>query len=248
MRTCKKPTVPKIVGVSPEQTGKTEDMRSFRLWEQEWVGNPSWIAARGWLWDDPDKLLKYQRHVELMTDYDPRLPLAADSPKVGCGVMSTLTPFKYGHFEAICQMPQGPFQWPGFWLWRNGEEKYTEIDIFEGYSGKMGSYGWPCRKLEGRLWYGPHTQPLHSIEPVRFPVGPFSRLKQTHRFSLLWTDRLIQWSFDSKAFFKISDPEIVTQFDQEMIVVFSAYIQEEHVKKRRKRDSFKIIHFRHKPL
>ena len=71
----------------------------------------------------------------------------------GVGLVSCTEKFGYGTFEIEAKLPKGqPNAWPAFWMW-SFDSWPPEIDVFEAYSNKKGSYfNWNIDALLGKFW------------------------------------------------------------------------------------------------
>ena len=124
-------------------------MRTF-----SWSGY-KWITQERWGNIHPDKTvswydetaveLAYSSVIEcdqliLKTHKNPQYfkELEVESP-IGVGLVSCKTKFSYGYYEIEAKLPTAPSLWPAFWTWA-WESWPPEVDIFEAYSNKRGSY------------------------------------------------------------------------------------------------------------
>lgn len=123
----------------------------------------------------------------------------------GIGLVSCDQPFRYGRFTIEAKLPNSEFAWPAFWLWggaygaeaaanatRKEPDTYNEIDIFEGYANKHGSYfklGIPWWKVQANTY--PPNKPKSRVLWWN-PASDF------HAYELLWTPKTVTIWYDKK--------------------------------------------------
>lgn len=103
-----------------------------------------WNPKKPLVWYDPDAVLEgvYPGKLHLLAHRNPRTFENGVTAPYGIGLVSCTEKFLYGHFEIEAKLPRTPHAWPAFWLWDGeyGTNNYAEIDVFEGYANKRGSY------------------------------------------------------------------------------------------------------------
>jgi len=57
----------------------------------------------------------------------------------GIGLVTCKEKFRYGKYSIKAKLPKGSNLWPAFWMY-SWDSWPPEVDIFEGYSNKCGSY------------------------------------------------------------------------------------------------------------
>lgn len=214
------------------------DQVRFEWKGHQWETGHAWgdyHPKQSWMWYDPDAIdvngdelhITSRRRSKVFRQGDDdwlMIPFAA-------GVVRLIPDVKYGSFEIDCMLPSGPAQWPGFWIW--GINWPREIDIFEGYSMKSGSY---LRPTWPRFWSFWHVETnLHRREGDRDEIEVYGRArrhwlgfqdpcKTWNRYGLNWTPDIIEWTFNGRAIRKITDRKILGYFNKPMTLVLSNYM------------------------
>jgi hypothetical protein len=117
----------------------------------EWMGY-KWIPHERWgiaykdnknAWMDPTCVQvesDYKSPLHLLTRYSPRfIPEWDQIRPIAFGLVSCTEHFSYGTFTIEAKLPDVPFAWPAFWMY-SWESWPPEIDFFEAYANKNGSY------------------------------------------------------------------------------------------------------------
>lgn len=171
---------------------------------------------------------------------------------VGTGLISCTTEFGYGKFEIKAKLPSGPFVWPAFWMW-SFDSWPPEIDVFEGYTNKKGSYfNWSLRSLIGKFWAV--NSNIHIGEtPNNYNIGAKSHWlgwnspdKVFNRYGLVWDENEITILFNDKIVRKITDEKTLSQFrGKKMNVIINNSIQEGYLKTDMPETEFVVKYFKY---
>lgn len=146
-------------------------------------------------------------------------------PEIGIGLITSKTKFYQGKFEICAMLPHGQWNWPAFWL--TGAKTWPpEIDIFEGYSNRNGSYRhfqWtkPCAK------YAVRTNAWKNVAPNQKSFGQtqhkaFKHPENYNYFTCEWTKKDVKIFFNSHLVRKFDDKMMLSQMnDQGMYVILN---------------------------
>lgn len=204
--------------------------------------------------------------------YDPECDYDCPPPKIkvtspfGIGLVSCTEKFGYGYFEIEAKLPKGPYAWPAFWMW--AFETYPpEIDVFEGYSNKKGSYfNWHHDLLLGKFWRvksnihlkdktagatigGQNSDGTHryQLNAKAHWLGWKSPHKKFNKYAVLWDKDLIEIYFNDKCVRRITDQKVLRQFDNRtMNVIINNSVQDGYSKNPLEHEMV-IKNFKYKP-
>lgn len=208
-----------------------------------WQGY-EWLTQERWGNVHPENPTKWNDPSAIKIDDDETLRLYARSnpkthiidgveveSKVGFGLISCTNHFGYGTFEIEAKMPSGPYTWPAFWCW--AFESYPpEIDMFEGYTNKRGSYwNWSLRPLIGKFWRvnsnihlkyhvkGSKVGGMNADGTHRYQLGAKSHWlgwkrpdRKFNKYKLVWTPDEISIYFNKCKVRTITDRPTLDQF------------------------------------
>ena len=145
-------------------------------------------------------------------------------PIIGAGLISSVQSFSHGIFNIQCIFPKGKYLWPAFW--GIGAQSWPpEIDVFEGYSDKNGSYAKfdifnPFAKwcVETNAWYGTPNNPknIGSKQHSQLKNDPSSAYEY---YTLEWTPDQMKLIFGSKEVRIIKDKEILSKFNDQGLTI-----------------------------
>lgn len=255
----------------------------------KWAGY-EWLPQERWgnvhpekpeAWNDPsaikiddDQTLRlYARpnpkEIEVVTDWSTTPPTKKIvKSTVGFGLISCTTHFSYGLFELDAKMPKGPFVWPAFWMW--AFETYPpEIDIFESYTNKRGSYfNWTHEILWGAWWRVKSN--IHLKDKVKkASVGGLNEdgtnrwqlnakahwlgwknpSKRFNKYGLLWTPDEISIMFNGRKVRTLTDRAVLDQFENvTMNVIINNSIQDGYLKTDMPTTELVAKNFKYTPL
>jgi beta-glucanase (GH16 family) len=145
---------------------------------------------------------------------------------LGCGLVSNTTKFEHGYFEAEIKLPDGPYLWPAFWMWA-WESWPPEIDIFEGKTGKCGTYfNW---KLS--LWDINSNVHYNDINEQHAQIGGKTHFYSTKnptknyiKYSCIWAPDRIEIFYNDRCVRTIKDKYILKRFEgKTMNVIINNY-------------------------
>lgn len=148
------------------------------------------------------------------------------------GVVRLVPDVHFGYFEIEAMLPSGHAQWPAFWMWGAGWPR--EIDVFEGYTLKSGSYlrpSWP------RLWGFWHVESnIHRRDIANREIEVFGKAKRHwlgfsdpsktwNRYGVNWQADRIEWTFNGRVIRVVTDPDVLKFFaEHKMTLILSNYM------------------------
>lgn len=238
--------------------------------EFEWSGH-RWIPRERWgichpikpdWWYDPERVeIDKNGTLHLKTKWNPKhINDEIGESKIGCGLISSTEKFKYGEYEIEAKLPQGRDLWPAFWMW-SWESHPPEIDVLEAYSSysnKIASF-WNGRLFEyftGKFWRVESNVHLidNSIEgnwllgAERKYFGFKPPSKRFVKYKLIWKKDLIEIYYDGRLNRRITDRNVLNQFDNiTMNVIINNGITEESTPEDIKESDFQIKYFNYTP-
>lgn len=192
----------------------------------KWQGY-EWLTQERWGQSHPDKPVVWYDPKAVQIDTDQTLRLKARpseklingfTSKVGIGLISCTHEFGYGKFEILAKQPKGPCVWSAFWMWSFSAWP-PEIDVFEGYSNKRGSYfNWSLRSLIGKFWAVNSNVHLGK-SPTNYMLGGKSHWlgwkrpdRTFNKYGVIWTSDEITILFNDRVVRKITDDKVLKQF------------------------------------
>lgn len=137
-----------------------------------------------------------------------------------CGEMQgdfTTQTFSYGTYEWVVKVPKQANIWPAVWLC-SAEGWTHEIDVFEGYTNKRGSYNnllWT--KLETNVHYFPTPNKHRSIGGRGIFRPLYNLYKNKNGFDkwkCVWTPDKIAIYFNGLLIRKITDKNVLAPFNK----------------------------------
>lgn len=214
----------------------------------QWQGY-EWLTQERWgdyhpdkpiVWYDPSQVIIEDETLKLGCTYNPKMVPFYENEVMGdmiipfgVGLISCTTPFSYGTFEIVAKLPnKQPYAWPAFWMYAF-ESWPPEIDVFESYSNKRGSYfNWNLEALIGRFWRC--VTNIHLGEsPNNYNLGGRRRWMgwkdPSTRFityTVEWFEDKIEIYYDGRSVRKITDEKVLSQFrGKTMNVIINNSIQ-----------------------
>jgi beta-glucanase (GH16 family) len=176
----------------------------------------------------------------------------------GIGMIVSQEKFSFGRFEAIIKVPEGKYLWPAFWL--TGANSWPpEIDIFEGYTNKYGSYfnwlyfwewfGGKFWRMNSNLHYGPNPKQHKQLKAKSHFLGFKSPHKKYINYAVEFRPDSIKIFYDDKCVRKIDDPAIMMQLRKEkFVVVINNGIQDEHIETSQPSSEMHVLDFKYTPF
>ena len=238
----------------------------------KWCGY-EWITQERWGNIHPEKTLNWYdpSAVEVRGDYlilkthkNPKYfdKLELTSP-IGTGLVSCTEKFSYGWFSLEAMLPKGPNLWPAFWMWA-WESWPPEIDIFEGYSNKRGSYfNWSHDMLLGKFWRMKSNIHLkHATDETneggidRHQLGDQAHYytwenptKYLMDYGLLWLPDKLEFYYNDRMVREVNDPAVMKQLqDVKMNVIINNHVTAEIDLDKFKPSEFVVSNFRYVPM
>jgi len=215
-----------------------------------WQGY-EWLTQERWgdyhpdkpiVWYDPSQVIIEDDILKLGCQYNPRMVPFYDYGVMGdmiipfgVGLVSCTEKFGYGTFEIEAKLPQGqPYAWPAFWMWAF-ESWPPEIDVFEAYSNKRGSYfNWSHEIILGKFWRCATNVHLGK-EPNNYSTGAENHWmgckdpsKRFVKYKVEWFEDKIAIYYDGRLVRDITDESILSQLrGKSMNVILNNSIQKE---------------------
>lgn len=224
----------------------------------KWAGY-EWLTQERWgdmhpekpeVWYDPSAIeIDSNDYLRLKARPSPKRsnPINIDPEKfescyspVGIGLVSCTEKFKYGTFEIEAKLPKGPYTWPAFWMW-SFDSWPPEIDMFEAYSNKRGSYfNWSHELFLGKFWRvatNIHLSHLYNNRKVDYNLGAKYHYygfknpsKHFIKYSLIWEPNKISIFYGDKLVRKITDEKTTSQMrNTHMNLIINNSIQDKYL-------------------
>jgi beta-glucanase (GH16 family) len=227
----------------------------------KWITNErwgQWDASNPRFWMDPSAVSIHKGTLHLTTHLNKKTFTTPTGETYtathGMGTVSCLEKFGYGEFEIEARLPYGSYNWPAFWMW-SWDSWPPEIDIFEGYSNKNGSYFNWADFLLGKIWRVESNIHLGK-HPYNYSIGAESARwgwKNPHKhfikYSLLWTPDVIEIKWDGKVVRKITDKSILAQFENtKMNVLINNWLQKDLPLNHHQPSLMQVKYFKYKQL
>jgi len=207
-----------------------ENYDKFKWSGFEWIPKERWGICHpikpDW-WYDPERVeIDENDTLHLKTKWNPKhINDEIGESKIGVGLISSVDKFKYGEYEIEAKLPKGKDLWPAFWMWA-WESYPPEIDVLEAYStyhNKISSY-WNGRLHEwlfGKFWRVESNVHLidntsdenRSLGAERNFFGFKDPSKRFIKYKLIWLKDKIEIYYDGKLNRRITDRNILKQFD-----------------------------------
>ena len=231
-----------------------------------WCGY-EWLTQERWgqihpvkpkAWYDESAIEIRGEQLILKTHKNPKYFKDMDvTSNIGVGLVSCTEKFKYGQFEIEAKLPEGPYLWPAFWTWAF-ESWPPEIDIFEAYSNKKGSYfnwGKPHELIMGKFWNCATNFHL-GVLPNNYDLGAQDHYwtwkdpkKRFNHYMLDWRPDRIDIFFNKKLVRSIRDKEVLeTCNDTHQNVIINNMVQSKHNDQNPAYSEFIINYFKYTPL
>jgi len=236
-------------------------MKKIKWQGYEWLPQERWgqyHPKKSFVWYDPSAVSINDSDYLILKCRPNQKDFTTDtgvlSVPIGTGLISCTTKFGYGKFEIKAMLPDGECVWPAFWMWAF-ESWPPEIDVFEGYTNKKGSYfNWSLRSLIGKFWAVNSNIHL-GAEPNNYMLGAKSHWlgwknpkKTFNKYGCIWTDKEIKILFNDKVVRKITDEKVLSQFrGKKMNVIINNSIQEGYMETSRKEHEMTVKYFKYTP-
>ena len=207
------------------------------------------------MWLSPDNVsIDGNGYLHLKTKYNPKTFGEWNRP-IACGLVSSIQQFSYGNFEICAKLPQGKWLWPAFWAYSSVTWP-PEVDVFEGYSNKNGSY-WHFLFFH---WFSPwnirtnvyynefdDVKNIGSKQHSQTNGDPSKRFEY-YRFE--WTPTSIKIFYGSKKVREITNKKIIDQFNKSKmnVIINTAVVNDATSVESMKESDFVIKYFSYKPL
>ena len=233
-------------------------MKKIKWCGYEWITQERWgqihpIKPKAW-YDETAVEIRGEKLI-LKTHKNPKyFPQLDIKSNIGVGLVSCTTPFKYGIFEIEAKLPKGSYLWPAFWTWAF-ESWPPEIDIFEGYTNKKGSYfNWNIDALLGNFWRVKTNFHLGET-PFNYDLGAechyYTWKKPDENFNhymLDWRSDRIDIFFNKKLVRSIRDEDVLSLFNNTTKnVIINNMVQREHDEDNPTYSEFVINYFKYIP-
>lgn len=194
-----------------------------------------WITQERWGISHPDKSWCYydesavnvdeNKILHLQTMYNPK-EIELDGNKVvsdfAIGLLSSERNFGHGLFEIECKLPKGKNLWPAFWVW--GADSWPpEIDFFEAYTNKRGSYFrpsiWPLSlwDVQTNVHYRveDNESGKSSTKSRQGWMGWRNPSKNFLKYECLWTPDLIEIKYNGTVVRRITDKVVLDDINSQ---------------------------------
>jgi len=195
--------------------------------------------------------------LHLLTHYNPNefeiKGLKFTSP-FGVGLISSEERFSHGLFEIECKLPKGKNLWPAFWVW--GADSWPpEIDFFEAYTNKRGSYFspsiWPPAlwDVQTNIHYRTtgNKEGRSSIGAKPGWMGWKNPSKHFFKYECLWTPEFIEIKYNGKVVKVFDDIKIMADINsQKHRVIINNQLR--HDGNEKQVSDFQIKSFKYTPL
>lgn len=212
----------------------------------EWLPNERWGQIhpdKTECWYDSSKVKIEDGVLKLVVGYNPKeFTITTIDPDgydtvispYGVGLISCTEEFGYGTFEIVAKLPKGqPYAWPAFWMWAF-DSWPPEIDVFEAYSNKRGSYFNWSGFLIGKFWRCATN--IHLGEaPRNYMLGAKNHFfgfknptKHFIKYSVVWEEDKIDIYYNDRCVRRIRDMKTLSQFTgKKMNVIINNGVQKE---------------------
>ena len=227
----------------------------------DWITEERWgkiHPEKSYVWYDESAVVsKSDTEISLLSKYSPKYFEDIDvESKMGIGLISCTHKFDYGRFDLEVMLPDLPFSWAAFWMW-SWSDWPPEIDVFEAYSDKIGSYElskWSkfFKKQNSRLETNVHVR--ESGVKLDFPKKPnkFSDIDlryEFNKYSVVWLPESISFYINDKLIRVIDDYAIVSQFaNHKLNVVINNSLYDVHLIHKIKVGEMAIKNFKYTSL
>ncbi len=236
-------------------------MKKIKWCGYEWLTQERWgeiHPVKPKAWYDSEAVEIRGEQLILKTHKNPKyFPHLDIKSKIGVGLVSCTTPFKYGKFEIEAKLPEGPYLWPAFWTWAF-ESWPPEIDIFEAYSNKKGSYfnwGKPHELIIGKFWNCATNFHLGEL-PNNYDLGAQDHYwtwknpkNNFNHYMMDWRPDRIDIFFNNKMVRSVRDKEtlnIINSTTQNVII--NNMVQSKHNEENPTYSEFIVNYFKYTPL
>lgn len=185
-----------------------------------------------------------------------------ETKNYGAGQMISKKRYLYGTFEWEYLLPKGRNLWPAIWL-TAVESWPPEIDVMEGWtsSGYFQKYRSDYRRFMGfnnivpGLVYGTEENKKYYSKASLGTKSTFSclqRLNKTNKCKLIWTPDVIKMYYNNHLVSKITDKEILKEFNKPMRVIMNSAITEQfnesdYIDYKKNGRPFSILSFKYEP-
>jgi hypothetical protein len=224
----------------------------------EWLTQERWgqiHPGKTFLWYDPSAVqIDNNQYIHLKTKYNPKyFPDLNVTSNIGVGLISCTTKFKQGTYEIEAKLPSGKNLWPAFWMY-SFDSWPPEIDIFESYTNKFGSYfdiglslksGLSIWHVSSNAWWkdGDSNNQLGGQSGwFGFP----NPAKNFIKYKLVWTNDSLKYYYNEKLVRTITDKKVLDQCNNTtMNVILNNSLQQEDLKTN---SDFVVKYFKYTPM
>lgn len=193
-------------------------------------------------------------YLHLKTRYNPR-QFKHGKPLIGAGLISSEKRFMHGTFDISCQLPKGKWLWPAYWC-IGGKTWPPEVDMFEGYSDKKGSYRdfhwlnpFAPWNIETNAWYGTPTslKQIGAKQHSKVNGDPSSRFEY---YKLEWTPKKMKIYFGKNVVREIDNKEILSKCNEQgiYIIMNNGICDDANGLENHQPSDFVVKYFSYKPL
>ena len=196
----------------------------------QWSGY-DWLTRERWgsihegktdCWYDPSAVIidSANDQLTLKTHYNPKYFKHLDvMSKVGIGLISNTTKFKYGYFEIEAKLPSGKNLWPAFWMW-SWDTWPPEIDVFEGYTRKTNNYF--TFDIRNPIGFWNINTNIHlgnfpdnyNLKAKTHWMGFKDPCKHFMKYGCNWTEKSLDFYYNERKVRSITDKDCLDQLDK----------------------------------
>lgn len=224
----------------------------------EWLTQERWgqiHPGKNFTWYDETAVsIDENNYLHLKTQYNPKFfPELNVTSNNGIGLVSCTTKFGHGTYEIEAKLPSGKYLWPAFWMW-SFDSWPPEIDVFEAYSNKYGSYFNIDLSLKGGLgiwhvatnvWWKDKDSDIQ-LGGQNSWFGLKNPAKNFIKYKLIWTNDSIKFYYNEKLVRNVTDKKVLDQCNNTtMNVILNNSLIQEDLKTN---SDFVIKYFTYTPL
>jgi beta-glucanase (GH16 family) len=212
--------------------------KTIRWCGYEWNTQERWGQVhpdKNNMWYDPSAIEVMENgDMVLKTQYNPK-DFDGFTSNIGVGLLSCTEKFGYGTYSLEAKLPKGSYLWPAFWMY-SWEEWPPEIDIFEAYSNKKGSYcNYNIDAILGNFWDVKTNIHLGEV-PNNYNIGAKTGnlgMKNPsdvfNTYSLEWSEKFVKFYYNNKLVRTVKDENTLSQLrGKTMNVIINNAIQDKY--------------------